>query len=60
MSRKAFKYLATCFILDFQENVFKQIRKIHLVGAGSAGAKKVCFEDSSKDMLLEVQNETCS
>jgi len=31
--------------LDFQENVFRKVRKIHLSGAGSSGAKKVCFED---------------
>jgi len=42
------------------ENVFKQIPKIHLFGAGSAGAKKMCFEDLNTEMFLEVQNETCS
>ena len=41
--------------MDFQENVFKQVRKIHLFGAGSAGAKKMCCEDLSKAMFLEVQ-----
>ena len=46
--------------MDFQENVYKKVRKIHLFGAGSAGAKKVCFEDLSIDIFLEVQNETCS
>jgi len=46
--------------LDFQEHVFKQVRKMHLLGAGFASAKKVCFEDLSKDMFLEVQNETRS
>ena len=30
---------------------------MHLVGAGSAGAKKMCLEDLSKDMFLEVRNE---
>jgi len=29
-------------------------------GAGSSSAKKVCFEDMSKDIFLEVQNEKCS
>ena len=48
------------FHFGLQENVFKKIRKIHIFGAGSAGAKKVCFEDLSKDIFLEVQNETCS
>ena len=40
----------------FREKVWK----IHLSGAGSAGARKVCFEDLSKDIFLEVQNEKCS
>ena len=46
--------------MDFQKNVFKNIEKIHLVGADFAGAPKVCFEALSKDMFLEVQNETFS
>ena len=48
------------FHFDFQANVFRKVRKIHLSGASSAGARKMCFEDFSKDMFLEVQNETCS
>ena len=47
-------------MLDFQENVFNKVREINMFGAGSAGAKKVCFEDLSIDIFLEVQNETCS
>ena len=39
--------------MDFQEHVFKKVRKIHLFGAGSAGAQKVCFEDLSKDVFLK-------
>ena len=39
--------------MDFQENVFKKVRKIHLLGPGSTGAKKVCFEDLSKDIFLK-------
>ena len=39
--------------MDVQENVFKQVRKINLFGAGSAGAEKVCFEDLSKDIFLK-------
>ena len=46
--------------MDFQEHVFNKVRKRNLLGAGSAGAQKVCFEDLSKDIFLEVQNETCS
>jgi len=53
-------YLTTCLILDFQENVFRQVGKIHLSGAGSAGARNVCFDDLNKDMSLEVQTETSS
>ena len=34
--------------------------KHDVFNTGFAGAKKVCFEDLSKDMFLEVQNETCS
>ena len=29
-------------------------------GCMPAGAQKVCFEDLSIDIFLEVQNETCS
>ena len=47
-------------MLDFQENVFKQVRKMLMFGADFAGAQKVCYEDLFKDMFLEVQNETCS
>ena len=54
------QYLITGFILDFKENVFRQVWKMHLFAAGSAGAKKVCFQDLNKDIFLEVQNETCS
>jgi len=43
-----------------QENAFGEVRKIHLFGAGTAGAQKVRFEDLNKDILLEVQIETCS
>ena len=32
----------------------------HLSGAGGVGARKVYFPDFSKDIFLEVQNETCS
>jgi len=48
------------FHVGLQEHVFKTVRKIHLLGTGSAGAKKVCFEDLSKDVFLEVQNKKCS
>ena len=47
-------------MLGFQEHVFKQVLKIHLVDAGSASAQKVCFKDLSKDTFLEVQNQKCS
>ena len=47
-------------MLDFQGNAFRKVREIHLLDAGSAGAKKVCFEDLPKDMLLKVQNKRCS
>ena len=33
------------------------VQEIHLLGAGSAGAPKVCLENLSKDMFLEAQNE---
>jgi len=33
---------------------------MHLLGAGFAGAKKVCFEGLRKDIFLKVQNETHS
>ena len=46
-------YLATGFILGFQEHVFKQVREIHMFGAGR-------FEDLNEDVFLEVKNETCS
>jgi len=45
-------YLTTCVILDFQEHVFRKVRKINLSGAG---ARNVCFEHLNKDMFLEVQ-----
>ena len=48
------------FHFGLQGNVFKTVRKIHLLDAGSAGAQKVCFEDLNKAIFLEVQNETCS
>ena len=48
------------FHFGLQEHVFEQIQKIHLFGAGSAGAKKVFFEDLSIYIFLEVQNEPCS
>jgi len=54
------------FHFGLQANVFRKVRhvhnflKTHLLGAGSAGAKKVCFEDLSKGIVLEVRNETCS
>jgi len=32
---------------------------LQVVGAGSAGAKNVCFEGLNKDIFLEVQNEKC-
>ena len=37
----------------------EKVQKMHLCGAGSAGAKNVRFEDYSEDLFLEVQNEQC-
>ena len=34
--------------MDFQESVFKQVREIHLFGAGSAGAKRCVLRTSVK------------
>ena len=48
------------FHFGLQEHIFNKVREMRLSGAGSSGAKKVCFEDLSKDMFLEVQNEKCS
>ena len=53
-------YLTTCLILDFQEHAFIEVREMHLSGAGSACAKHVHFNYCCKDIVLEVQNETCS
>jgi len=39
-------------MLDFQEHVFRKVRKMH-----HSGARKVCFEDLNKDMFLEVRVE---
>ena len=39
--------------MDFQEHVFRKVFKTYLVGAGEAGAKKVCFPDFSKDIFLK-------
>ena len=50
-----FNYTCTCFILDFQEHVVRTVRKMYLLGAALAGAKKVCFDYLNKDMFLEVQ-----
>ena len=36
------------------------IKFANVNGTGSASAQKVCFEGSSRDIFLEVQNETCS
>ena len=33
------------FILDFQENVFRKVREINILGAGSTSPKKVFCED---------------
>ena len=43
--------------MGFQENALRKVRKIHLWGVGSTGAKKVCFEDLSKDMFLKSKME---
>ena len=32
---------------------------VHISGAGSICARKVCFEDLNRDVFLEVQNGTC-
>ena len=43
--------------MDFQENVFRKVREIHLFGPGSAGARKVCFEDLNKGVFLKSKTK---
>ncbi len=54
-----FNYIHVSFWTSRKMSLEK-IRKIHLSGTGSAGARKVLFEDLTKDMFLEVPNETCN
>ena len=49
------QYLAICFILDLQENIYKQVEKTDYPSAGEVG-----FGDLSIDIFLEVQNQTYS
>ena len=53
-------YLTTCFVFDFQDNFFIAVWKVHLSGTGSAGARKVKFNNSYKYKFREVQSETRS
>ena len=53
---KQTSYLATFFILDFQEHVFTKVPKTHTF----AGARKANVQGLSKDMFVEVQNSKMS
>ena len=41
--------------MDFQEDVFRTVRKMYVWGASSVGAKKVCLEDLNKYIFLKSE-----
>ena len=48
------------FSLDFQENIYKQIKKTYYMSVGFAGRHVVGFEELSIDVFLEVQDKRYS
>ena len=48
------------FILDLQENIYKQVKKTYYMLAGFAGQHVVGFLDFFIDIFLEVQNKKYS
>ena len=54
------QYLTPGVILDFQEQIFRTVRKNTLFWRRLCQRPKGGFEDLNIDMFLEVQNETCS
>ena len=40
--------------------IYVKVQGINIFGAGSTSANNVWFEDLSKDLFLEIQNEKCS
>jgi len=39
--------------LDIQENVVREVWKMHLWSAGSSSAKRVCFANLNKELFLK-------
>ena len=54
------QYLTISFILDLQENIYKQVKKTYYMSAGFAGRHVVNFGDLIIDVFLEVQNKRYS
>ena len=48
------------FMLDLQENIYKQVKKTYYMSAGSAGRHVVGVEDLSIGVFLEVRNKRYS
>ena len=46
------QYLFISFILDFQENIYKQVKKTYYMSAGFAGRHVVGFGNLSIDVIL--------
>ncbi len=45
------------FMLDFEANIYKQVKKTYQVSSSFAGRHAVGFGDSSIDVCLEVQKK---
>ena len=54
------QYLTIAFILDLQDNIYKQVQKTYYMSAGFAGRHVVNFGDLNIDMFLEVQDKRYS
>ena len=54
------KYLTLSFILDLQEDIYKQVKKTYYMSAGFAGRHLVGFGDLNIDIFLEVQDKKYS
>ena len=48
------------YILDLQENIYKQVKKTYYMSAGFAGQHIVDFGDLNIDIFLEVQDKKYS
>ena len=51
------RYFTISFLLDLQENIYKNVKKTYYMSAGFAGRHVLDFGDLNIDVFLEVQNK---